>query len=229
MSAAAPRRVLICDDEPQILRALTIVLSAAGFEVIPAASAGEALDRAALRLPHAAIIDLMLPDGDGVEVCRRLREWSDMPILVLSAIDEEQEKVRALKLGADDYVTKPFASNELLARLEASLRRAAPESVEPTIIVGDLEIDLGARTVINGAGEIRLTAIEYELLRLLVRNRGKVLTHRHLLTEVWGPAYDADVATLRFHIANLRKKLEPPGRREHLIRTEVGVGYRLMT
>jgi two-component system KDP operon response regulator KdpE len=125
--------------------------------------------------------------------------------------------------------TKPFASTELLARLEASLRRAAPESAEPKIVVGDLEIDLGARTVFNDTSEIRLTAIEYELLRLLVRDRGKVLTHRHLLTEVWGPAYDADVATLRFHIANLRKKLEPPGRREPLIRTEIGIGYRLVT
>ena len=224
----AGSRVLVCDDEPQILRALTIVLTEAGFDVVPAANAEEALDRAALRPPEAAIIDLMLPDHDGIEVCRRLREWSNMPILALSAIDEEQEKVRALKTGADDYVTKPFSSNELLARLEAALRRAAPESAESKVFLGELEIDLGARAVRDSRGEIRLTALEYELLRVLVRNRGKILTHRDLLTQVWGPAYEADAPTLRFHIANLRKKIEPPGRREPYIRTEIGVGYRFV-
>ena len=224
MTGATP--VLICDDEPQILRALTIVLAEAGYDVVATATGEEALDRAALRSTRAAIIDLALPDSDGIEVCRRLREWSAAPILVLSAIDEEEEKVRALKTGADDYITKPFSSNELLARLEAALRRAAPDPPEPTIIVDGLEVDLSARTVLSGSREIHLTAIEYELLRILVRDRGKVVTHRALLTEVWGPAYDADVPTLRFHIANLRKKIDP-GHREHYIRTEIGVGYRM--
>jgi two-component system KDP operon response regulator KdpE len=222
-------RVLVCDDEPQIPRAVTLVLSEAGFEVVAAATAGEALDRAALRSPDAAIIDLLLPDGDGVEVCRRLREWSQMPILVLTAIDEEQEKIRALKTGADDYVTKPFASGELVARLEASLRRVAPASDEPIIEVEGLEIDLAARSVRAEGREIRLTPIEYELLRILVQNHGKVMTHRALLAEVWGPGYETDTHTLRFHISNLRKKIEPPGAREYYVRTEPGVGYRFMS
>lgn len=222
-------RVLVCDDEPQILRALTIALSEAGFEIVPAATASEALDRAALHPTQAAIIDLMLPDGDGIELCRRLRGWSDMPILVLSAIDEEQEKVRALKTGADDYVTKPFSTRELVARLEAALRRASPEPAESKITVGELEIDLGARTVRSSRGEIHLTAIEYELLRLLAQNAGKLMTHRTLLAQVWGSAYEADTPTLRFHIANLRKKIDPSGRRERYIRTEIGVGYRFVT
>jgi len=222
-------RVLVCDDEPQILRAVTLVLSEAGFDVVVAATAGEALDRAALRSPDAAIIDLLLPDGDGVEVCSRLREWSQMPILVLTAIDEEQEKIRALRTGADDYVTKPFASGELVARLEAALRRVTPASDEPIIAVEGLEIDLAARSVRANGSEIRLTPIEYELLRVLVRNHGKVMTHRALLTDVWGPGYEADTHTLRFHVSNLRKKIEPPGMREHYVRTEPGVGYRFMS
>src|SRR5437764_14962368 len=145
-------RVLVCDDEPQILRALTIVLSESGFEVVEAASAAEALDRAVVRPSEAAIIDLLLPDGDGVEVCRRLREWSQMPIIVLTAIDDEQEKVRALGIGADDYVTKPFGAAELVARLKAALRRVAPGSDEPTIAVDGLELDLSTR---RGRAEAR--------------------------------------------------------------------------
>src|ERR671923_2175809 len=150
------RRVLVCDDERQILRALTIVLAEAGFEGVPATTAGEALDRAAVRPPEAAIIDLVLPDQDGVEVCRRLREWSDMPILVLSAIGDEQEKVRALEAGADDYVTKPFASRELVARLEAALRRVGSRSDEPVINIDGLEIDFASRTVRDEGNEIHL-------------------------------------------------------------------------
>src|SRR5688500_11934242 len=174
----ASRRVLICDDEPQVLRALKIVLGDAGFEVIQAADAAEALDRAAVRPPEAAIIDLVLPDSDGVEVCRRLREWSQMPILVLSAIGDEQEKVRALEAGADDYVTKPFASRELVARLEAALRRVGPQEDEPVISIDGLEVDLAARTVRDDSGEIHLTPIEYDLLRVLLQNRGRLMTHR---------------------------------------------------
>ena len=220
------RRVLICDDEPQVLRALKIVLGDAGFDVVQAANAGEALDRAAVRPPEAAIIDLVLPDQDGVEVCRRLREWSDMPILVLSAIGDEQEKVRALEAGADDYVTKPFASRELVARLEAALRRVGSRADEPVISIDGLEIDFASRTVRDEGNEVHLTPIEYDLLRVLLRNRGRLMTHRALLAEVWGPAYESDTPTLRTHIANLRRKIERDGRRRRLIRTDPGVGYR---
>jgi two-component system, OmpR family, KDP operon response regulator KdpE len=223
---APSRRVLICDDEPQVLRALKIVLGDAGFEVVQASSASEALDRAAVRPPEAAIIDLVLPDQDGVEVCRRLREWSDMPILVLSAIGDEQEKVRALEAGADDYVTKPFASRELVARLEAALRRVGSRPDEPVINIDGLEIDFASRTVRDEGREIHLTPIEYDLLRVLLRNRGRLMTHRALLAEVWGPAYESDTPTLRTHIANLRRKIERDGKRRRLIRTDPGVGYR---
>jgi two-component system KDP operon response regulator KdpE len=221
-------RVLICDDEPQIIYALKLVLSEAGFEVVPSATASEALDRAAVRPPDAAIVDLLLPDGDGVEVCGRLREWSRMPILVLSGVNEEQEKVRALNTGADDYVTKPFSPAELIARLEAALRRAIPVSAEPTVAFNGLEIDLSARLVRAGGAEARLTPIEYDLLRVLVQNRGKLMTHRALLLEVWGPGYEADVHTLRFHISNLRRKIAPAGQAEEHVRTEPGIGYRFV-
>jgi len=195
---------------------------------VPARNVSEALDKAAVRPPEAAIVDLALPDGDGIDLCRRLREWSEMPILFLSATDEDAEKVRALNAGADDYVTKPVWPDELVARLEAVLRRAPLGMGESIVAVGGLEIDLGARTVRDDGRKIRLTAIEYDLLRVLARHRGKVMTHRALLTEVWGPGYELDTATLRFHIANLRKKIEPAGRREHYLRTEIGVGYRLV-
>jgi two-component system KDP operon response regulator KdpE len=220
------RRVLVCDDEPQVVRALKVVLQEAGFEVIPTATGAEALDQAAVRPPEAAIIDLVLPDEDGVEVCRRLREWSRMPILVLSAIGEEEQKVRALEAGADDYVTKPFASRELIARLEATLRRVERQAQEPVVAADGLEIDFGGRTVRRDGEEIHLTPIEYDLLRVLLQNRGRLMTHRSLLVEVWGPAYESDTQTLRTHIANLRRKIEPDGRRPRYIRTDPGVGYR---
>jgi two-component system KDP operon response regulator KdpE len=219
-------RVLICDDEPQVVRALTVVLKEAGYEVIPTATAQEALDRAAVRPPEAAIIDLLLPDGDGVEVCARLREWSEMPILVLSAIGEEDQKVRALEAGADDYITKPFASRELIARLGAALRRVGSEPEEPVVSVDGLEVDLAARTVRCDGEEIHLTPIEYDLLRVLLLNRGRLMTHRALLVEVWGLAYESDTHTLRTHIANLRRKIEPSGEQPRYIRTDPGVGYR---
>ena len=184
--------MLVCDDEPQILRALKVVLREAGFEVIPAATAEEALDRAAVRPPDAAIIDLVLPDGDGIEVTRQLREWSQMPILVLSAVGEEDEKVRALEAGADDYVTKPFGPRELVARLQAILRRAGDSPDEPAIVVDGLEIDLAARIVRRDSAEVHLTPIEFDLLRTLARNRGRLMTHRSLLTEVWGPEWADD-------------------------------------
>jgi len=219
--------VLVVDDEPQILRALKVVLRDAGFEAVAAENASEALDIAALRPPQAAIVDLVLPDEDGVALTRRLREWSEMPILVLSAVGEEEEKVRALEAGADDYVTKPFGARELVARLQAALRRSTPAGEEPKVLVDGLEIDLAGRLVSRDTAPIHLTPIEFELLRALVRNRGRLLTHRALLTEVWGPGYEEDIQPLRTHIARLRAKIEPPGASDpRLIVTEPGVGYR---
>jgi two-component system KDP operon response regulator KdpE len=218
-------RVLVVDDEPQIVRALKVVLREAGFEAVPAESVEEALDRAAVRPPDAAILDLVLPDGTGIDLCRRLREWSDMPILVLSAIGDEDEKVRALEAGADDYVVKPFAPRELVARLQAALRRAGARAGEPAIRVDGLEVDLAARVVRVDGGPVHLTPIEFDLLRMLVRNRGRLLTHRALLVEVWGPEYADDTQVLRTHIANLRRKIEPRDGPRH-IRTDPGVGYR---
>jgi two-component system, OmpR family, KDP operon response regulator KdpE len=219
------RRVLVCDDEPQILRALRVILRDAGFEVVGAQSAREALDAAALRAPDAAILDLILPDGDGVEVCRSIREWSDMPILVLSAVGEEADKIRALDAGADDYVTKPFAPGELIARLNAALRRAGPAE-EPAVSIDGLEVDLAGHRVARGGDEIHLTPKEFDLLRVLARNRGRLMTHGALLSEVWGHAYREDTHTLRVHIANLRRKIEPDPQSPRYIRTDPGVGYR---
>jgi two-component system KDP operon response regulator KdpE len=219
--------VLVCDDEPHIVRALKIVMREAGFQTLPAETAAEALQVATLQRPDAAILDLVLPDGDGVEVCRALREWSDMPILVLSAVGDEDRKVLALEAGADDYITKPFSPRELVARLQAVLRRSAPQPGEPVIDAGGLQIDLAAREVRRGDEEIHLTPIEFDLLRVLARNRGRLLTHRALLQEVWGPAYVEDVPTLRTSIARLRRKIERPGEATaRLIRTDPGVGYR---
>jgi two-component system KDP operon response regulator KdpE len=223
------RRVLVCDDEPQILRALRVVLREAGFAVVPAETAEEALDRAAVQPPDAAIIDLVLPDGDGIEVCKALREWSRMPIIVLSAVGDEEEKVRALEAGADDYVVKPFAPRELVARLQANLRRAGDDDVgEPTIRADGLEIDLSAHTIRRDGAEVHLTPIEFGLLRALARQRGRLMTHRSLLVEVWGPAYADDTQVLRTHIANLRRKIEPAGGAPRYIRTDPGVGYRFV-
>jgi two-component system, OmpR family, KDP operon response regulator KdpE len=218
--------VLVCDDEPQILRALKVVLREAGFEAVGVETAREALDSAAVRRPDAAIVDLVLPDGDGVDVCAQLRSWSEMPILVLSAIGEEAQKVRALEAGADDYVTKPFGPNELVARLRAALRRAPGGAEEPVVELQGLRIDLAAHAVSRDGEEIHLTPTEFKLLATLARNHGRLMTHRALLTEVWGPAWAQDTATLRTHVANLRRKIEPPdGAR--LIRTDPGVGYRI--
>jgi len=218
-------RILVCDDEPQILRALRVILRDAGYEAVTATGGEEALDAAAVKPPAAAIVDLMLPDIDGIEVTKRLREWSEMPIIVLSAVGEEEAKVRALSAGADDYVTKPFGPPELVARLEAALRRAKPEAAEPVIVADQLEVDLAARSVRRDGNEVHLTPTEFELLRALAQNRGRLMTHRALLVEVWGPAYEADFQVLRAHIANLRRKIEPPGDPRY-IRTDPGVGYR---
>ncbi len=217
--------VLVCDDEPQILRALRVILRDAGYEAVTASTGEEALDRAAVKPLAAAILDLMLPDIEGVEVTKRLREWSEMPIIVLSAVGEEEEKVRALAAGADDYVTKPFGPPELVARLEAVLRRAKPEASEPVIAADGLEVDLVARAVRRDGEEVHLTPTEFELLRTLAQNRGRLMTHRALLVEVWGVEYEDDVQVLRAHVANLRGKIEPDDGPRY-IRTDPGVGYR---
>ena len=219
--------MLICDDELQIIRALKVILRDRGFEVVATATAGEALDAAALESPDAAIIDLVLPDGNGVDVCAQLRSWSEMPILVLSAIGDEVEKVRALEAGADDYVTKPFGPRELVARLEAVMRRATPEADQPVLRADGLELDVAEHAVRVDRREVHLTPTEFDLLHTLMANGGRLLTHGALLTRVWGPAYVEDVATLRTHIANLRRKVEPAGTPRH-IRTEAGIGYRFV-
>jgi two-component system KDP operon response regulator KdpE len=217
--------VLVCDDEPQILRALGVILRDAGFDALPAARGEEALDLAAVRRPDAAIVDLLLPDIDGVEVCRRLREWSDVPIIVLSAVGDEDAKVAALAAGADDYVTKPFGPRELVARLEAVLRRVGPEPEDAVIRADGLEVDLAARVVRRDGEEIHLTPTEFDLLRVLARNRGRLMTHRELLKAVWGAGYSDDTQVLRVHVANLRRKIEPPGA-PRFVKTDPRVGYR---
>jgi two-component system, OmpR family, KDP operon response regulator KdpE len=220
------RQILLCDADPQSLHALRVVLHGAGFGVDATRTAAEALDRGALRLPTAAIIEFVLPDGDGTELCRRLRAWSAMPVILLSAVCDEQVQVRALDAGADDYVTKPFRPRELVARLLANLRRAEPGGEERSVELDGLEIDLAGRVVRRDGDEVHLTPIEFKLLGILIQNRGRLLTHNALLQQVWGAAYVDARQTLRAHIANLRRKIEPAdGRR--LIHTDHGVGYRL--
>jgi two-component system KDP operon response regulator KdpE len=225
----AARRILVCDDEPQILRALKVVLREAGFEAIAAETGEEALDRAAVRPPDAAIVDLVLPDIDGIEVCRRLREWSDMPILVLSAGRRgggEGARAGGRRRRLRDQAVRGARARRARAG-RAAPRRRRPD--EPAIRVDGLEVDLSARTVRVEGSEIHLTPIEFDLLRTLARNRGRLMTHRSLLVEVWGPQYASDTQILRTHIANLRRKIEPAGEGPRYIRTDPGVGYRLAT
>ena len=224
---SARTRVLVVDDEPQILRALEITLQREGYDVATARSADEALAAAAARPPEVVILDLLLPDGRGTAVCRELREWSDVPILVLSAVEEEAEKVAALDAGADDYVTKPFSVEELLARLRAALRRSAPDR-EPVLEIGDLRLDLGKRLVSLKGEPVALTPTEYELLRLLAENEGRLLTHPMILRRVWGPAYSRESNYLHVYVSHLRRKIEPEPTRPRYILTEPGVGYRLV-
>jgi two-component system KDP operon response regulator KdpE len=222
----AGERILVCDDDPQIRRALGLILRDAGYEVLLSSTAEEALDRASVAGPHLAIVDLLLPDRPGIELCRRLREWSQMPILVLSAVGDEQTKIEALHQGADDYVTKPFGPGELVARVKAALRRAGRDASEPRIEAGGVLIDLAAHSVSVDGEEVHLTPTEFSLLRVLALNRGLLMTHRQLLTEVWGPEYADATPVLRTHIANLRGKLQAGDQDRRLIRTDSGIGYR---
>jgi two-component system, OmpR family, KDP operon response regulator KdpE len=221
-------RILVCDDDRQIVRALRLVLREAGYQVLTCETGEKALDRGAVERPHAAIIDLMLPDLPGIEVCRQLRDWSDIPILVLSAVGEQPTKIEALQSGADDYVTKPFGPGELVARVAALLRRAGNAPAAPTIESDGLVIDLAAHWVTLDGEEVRLTPIEFALLRVLATNRGALLTHEALLVEVWGPQYGDALPVLRTHIANLRRKLAAGGRAKNFIRTDAGIGYRFV-
>jgi len=220
-------RILVVDDEPQILRALQTSLRGAGYEVDTASTGAEALTAAAVQPPDAVILDLVLPDVRGTDVCRELRTWSTVPVIVLSVVGGEEEKVAALDAGADDYVTKPFGLDELLARLRAALRRGET-SGEPVLEVGELRIDLEAHTVTFDGRSVQLTPHEYALLTLLARNEGKLLTHQAILRDVWGKAYADESHYLHVYVSQLRRKLEPDPARPRYILTEPGAGYRLV-
>jgi two-component system KDP operon response regulator KdpE len=222
--------VLVIEDESPIRRFLRPSLASQGYRVVEAETGEDGLVQAATRQPDLVVLDLGLPDLDGIEVIRRLREWATVPIIVLSARGGESDKVAALDAGADDYVAKPFAVGELLARARVALRHSAQgrEPGESIFALGSLRVDLGRRRVWLGDGEVRLTPIEYRLLAVLVRHAGRVLTHRQLLQEVWGPGQVEQTHYLRVYMANLRRKLEADPARPQLLRTEPGVGYRLL-
>jgi two-component system KDP operon response regulator KdpE len=220
-------RVLVVDDEQQILRALRTSLRGAGYEVETAATVEDALAAAAMRPPEAVILDLVLPDGTGIDVTRELRKWSTAPVILLSAVGEERDKIAALDAGADDYVTKPVGIDELLARLRAVLRRAGPPA-GPVLEIGDLVVDLEKHAVTRAGEPIHLTPHEFELLRVLAVNQGKLLTHRMLLGEVWGAAYANESNLLHVNISALRRKIEPDRARPRYLLTEPGAGYRLV-
>jgi two-component system KDP operon response regulator KdpE len=225
--SAAGAHILVVDDEPQILRGLKVILEGAGYEVDVADTAEEALNAVSVRPPDAIVLDLVLPDRSGVEVSAEVRKWSQLPIIVLSAVGDEREKVRALDAGADDYVTKPFGPDELLARLRAVLRRTESDEGDPRVVSGELVIDLAGRQVSRDGDQVHLTPIEFDLLRALAIHQGKLVTHKQLLREVWGPAYETETHYLRVHVAHIRAKIEAdPAQPRHLL-TEPGVGYRL--
>jgi two-component system, OmpR family, KDP operon response regulator KdpE len=221
------QRVLVVDDEPQFLRALSTNLRGAGYDVDTAATAAAALAAAPLRPPDAVILDLLLPDGSGRDVCRELRTWTQAPIILVSAVGDDDEKIAALDAGADDYVTKPFAIGELLARLRAVLRRSgSPE--QPVVDVGPIRVDLAKSSVTLDGELVHLTPHEFKILRLLALNEGKLLTHRAILREVWGPSYGDESNYLHVYVSQLRRKLEPDPARPRLLVTEPGAGYRLV-
>jgi two-component system, OmpR family, KDP operon response regulator KdpE len=220
-------RVLVVDDEPQIVKALGTALRAGGYEVATAATAAEARTRAAAERPEAVILDLVLPDGTGTEVTQELRSWSSAAIIVLSAVGDEREKVAALDAGADDYVTKPFSPEELLARLRAALRRTSPDG-EPVLQLGDLAVDFVNQNVTRAGERVHLTRHEWGLLRALAQHHGKLMTHRALLRAVWGPAYGNESHYLHVYVSQLRRKLEADPTRPRYLLTEPGAGYRLV-
>jgi two-component system KDP operon response regulator KdpE len=225
---ASSIRVLVVDDEPQIRRFLRTSLSAHAYRVVEAACGREALTLTAIEQPELVLLDLGLPDIDGLEVIHRLREWSTVPIIVVSVRGQEAEKIAALDHGADDYITKPFGMGELLARMRAAMRhRLQAELDEPVFHAAGLTVDLGKRIVTIDNHEVRLTPKEYDLLRVLVTHAGKVITHQHLLREVWGPGSVHETHYLRVYIGQLRQKLEPDSAQPRYILTEPGVGYRL--
>jgi two-component system, OmpR family, KDP operon response regulator KdpE len=220
-------RVLVVDDERQILRALQMKLSSEGYDVETAETAASALAAAAANVPEAVILDVLLPDGSGTDVCRELRTWSTAPVLMLSAVGDEAEKIAALDAGADDYVTKPFSVDELLARLRAALRRSTPAG-DTAVQIGELRIDFAKRLVTVSGRVVSLTPTEYDLLRLLAQNEGKLLTHPAILRAVWGPAYREESNYLHVYVSHLRRKLEPDPARPRYLLTQPGVGYRLV-
>ncbi|BAW05329.1 response regulator [Nocardia seriolae] len=227
-AAAAPTKVLVVDDEPQILRALRINLSVRGYAVTTASNGAAALRAAAEKHPDVIILDLGLPDMDGIEVLAGLRGWSTAPVIVLSARTDSSDKVEALDAGADDYVTKPFGMDELLARLRAAVRRSAntADAAEPIIETGSFTVDLAAKKVVRHGHDVHLTPTEWGVLEMLVRNKGKLVGRRELLREVWGPSYATETHYLRVYLAQLRRKLEDdPSQPKHLL-TEAGMGYR---
>ena len=219
-------RILLVDDDPHLLRALRITLTARGFQVSTATDATTALADASRTPPDLVILDLGLPDLDGVAVIEGLRGWYTAPIVVLSARHTEPAKVNALDAGADDYLTKPFGMDELLARIRAALRRAAPGTASAVVTTAGFTIDLAAKRVTTAAGEVRLTPTEWHLLETLIRAPGRLITHKQLLQRVWGPAYETETNYLRVHLANLRRKLEPDPSQPRYLITEPGIGYR---
>lgn len=220
-------RVLVVDDEPAIRRFLHVSLTAHGYVVLEAATGQAALAAVASHHPDVIVLDLGLPDVDGVDVTRMLREWTQIPVIILSVRGQEEVKIAALDAGADDYLTKPFGMGELLARLRAALRRSSQAVSEPVFTSSELVVDLTRRLVTISSREVQLTPTEYDLLRVLVTHAGQVLTHRHLLREVWGAGYERETHILRVNISNLRRKIESDLARPHYILTEPGVGYRL--
>lgn len=222
-----PADILIIDDERQIRRLLSLTLSGAGYHVRECENGRLGLSETALKRPDAIILDLGLPDINGLDVLKQLREWTQVPILILTAWDREDEKVHALDAGADDYLTKPFSGRELLARLRVMLRRNRPGTEPSAFRLGAVVVDLSSRHVKRGPEEIHLTAKEYDILRLLLLHRGKVMTHRQLLREVWGPQHEEDTHYLRVHIAHLRRKLGDSDPENRIIRAESGLGYRV--
>jgi two-component system KDP operon response regulator KdpE len=225
MSTPAPE-ILIIDDELQIRRLLRVTLEGTGYRVREAATAALGLNEAAVRRPDAVILDLGLPDADGLDVLRRLREWSGLPVLILSVRGEETQKIAALDAGADDYLTKPFGGGELLARLRVLLRRAQPAGEVSIVNFGDVEVDYTTRTVTRAGTDVHLTGKEYALLRLLLQHRGKVVTHRQLLRDLWGEKAEDQTHYLRVYMTHLRQKLEPDPSRPRHLKTESGIGYR---